>query len=136
MAFTSIRLFPGTGQGTLSPNNNPSGRAILSQLLKGTFDLSGYTEARIQVRATYTGSGHSLSLEFHDGTTNVPLESGGTGPTVTIASSDAVSGAIVKSSPWVTIDSVALADVLVRAVHHDGDGVKSPTITAIDIQLK
>lgn len=94
-------------------------------------DLSGFSEARLVVRVATAGvAGAQLRLQYFTDAATWAYADGSTGPLVAI---DAVGTA---ASTWQGLTAAAMADVHLRVVGIDGDGVADPAFSLIEAQVR
>lgn len=91
-------------------------------------DLAGYTRARLHAVVTAVGVGLLLVQRSTDQSSWVALD-GDSGPSVPLTS------AIGVSSSWVTLPSTALGDRWLRLVTVGGNGLASPALGNVFLEL-
>ena len=94
------------------------------------FDMSAFTQARLVAQIQVAGSGSAkLRVQHGDGFTWDYLD-GSSEPSLDISSAG------LKVSSWVTLESAARADRILRLVGIDGDGAADPDFGLIVVQFR
>lgn len=95
-------------------------------------DLSGADSIRLEVNVSQLGfSGSKIRGEFSDdGGTVWKIFDGVAGPQISLGSIG------LQVSPWVPIQNDGKNDVIFRLVGFDGDGITSPVIGLVTMQVK
>ena len=110
-------------------------RTVISARMPRRIDMTGFTEARVEVFAVYAGSTHQVAIEYSDddGATWDELD-GTSGAIVTIAT--AAGAGVSTAGAWATLAAGAKADVLVRPVSLSGDSANAVSAYRITLHLR
>jgi hypothetical protein len=110
--------------------------AALTELLglaihRGQADLAGCTEARLVVNVSAAGvAGAKLRAQYSLDLAAWAYLDGVSGPSVDIGSAG------LQASAWTAIEAAAAADVFLRLVGIDGNGIASPSLGAAFLQVR
>lgn len=100
-------------------------------ILRQRADLSGASEARLVVNVSAGGAAAAkLRAQYSTDLAAWSYLDGASGPSVPVAASG------IAASAWVTLEAAAAADVWLRLVGIDGDGVASPSFGSVSLQVR